>query len=273
MDLMIVQATLGLAGASIQNALLYNHILEANRQLRTSNERLGELDRLKSEFLSNLNHELRTPLATVLGALQCLEGAVPGPEQLRSLVRMALQKAEHLRDLVENLLMFSDVSTNRMPFHLETLDVRETLVPWYEARVPGITSELREFTYTHARDLPRATFDPQRLAQILDELVENALKFTPKGCCLRLDVSARQEAGRRWVALSLSDNGPGIPAERMESLFNSFEQVDGSLTRTVGGLGVGLAFCKRLAERMDCVLQASSTLGEGTTFTLLLPAA
>ncbi|HVP40142.1 MAG TPA: histidine kinase dimerization/phospho-acceptor domain-containing protein [Candidatus Saccharimonadales bacterium] len=100
-DLNVAQSTLGIAGVSIQNALLYQRVQEANRQLRVSNERLGELDRLKSEFLSNLNHELRTPMATVLASLQCLEGGIPEADPLRGLVQTASRNAERMACVLE----------------------------------------------------------------------------------------------------------------------------------------------------------------------------
>ncbi len=272
-ELDVLQAILGVVGASLLNGRLYNRVLETNRRLSASNERLYEADRLKSEFLRNVNHELRTPLTVVIGALDCLmlAGVGSGPE--RSLMQAAQQNAQHLKGLVENLLTFSDAVNTRLPVHLVTADVHDALASFCARRHAGVAASLRELTYVHEEGLPPARFDPMRLSQILDELVDNALKFTPHGSHLALTAGRATADGREWVRLEFSDDGPGIPAGRLESVFHSFEQVDGSTTRAAGGLGMGLAFARQLAERMGARLTVASAVGKGTTFTLLLPTA
>jgi signal transduction histidine kinase len=272
-DLEVLKATLGIVGASLENVRLYNRVLEANRQLSLTNERLHELDQLKSEFLCNVNHELRTPLTVVIGALECLVGGSQAEGLAQRVLHDAQENAMRLKSLVENLLTFSDAANARLPIQLVSADVRETLRPYCARRLPGITEGLRELSYVPAEDLPPARFDPQRLLQILDELVDNAIKFTPRGSHLRLSVTRASVDGAEWVRIEFADDGPGIPPARTDSIFRSFEQVDGSATRKVGGLGMGLAFAQQLAERMGSRLSAASTLGSGTTFTLLLPTA
>jgi len=109
--------------------------------------------------------------------------------------------------------------------------------------------------------------------QILDELLDNAVKFTPRGSRIELGAACMREDGKEWVEIEVRDDGPGIASERMDAVFRSFEQGDGSMTRQVGGLGMGLAFARELAERMGGRLVAESVIGKGSTFRLRLPVA
>jgi signal transduction histidine kinase len=273
-DLAIIQTALGMVSASLHNTLLNRRLSESNRQLQRSNVHLQELDRLKTEFISNVNHEIRTPVAVVIASLECLS-ALPYDQPAHDLLDAALVKARQLESLLENLLSFSEAINERLPCHSEPEDIAALVHAYYEERLPGITAELREFSCQAAAELPRGLVDRQRLHQILDQLLDNAIKFTPRGAHIRLEVGcaphAPHEGGQR-IRVTVADNGPGIPPERMASLFESFEQVDGSSTRGVGGLGIGLAFAQQLARRMDCALQAASELGHGATFELLIPA-
>jgi len=272
-DLQTVDAALGVAGMWLQNTRLYNRMLENNRQLRLTNERLLELDRLKSQFISNVNHELRTPLAVVMATLECLVEQRSLEPGARELVGGALGKSRDLKGLIENLLTLSDAASGRLPIRIETHDVAAVLRAFYAERVPGVTETLRQFSCQLSPGLPPARCDRQLLLQILNELVDNALKFTPRGSHLLLRAECMEEADRMGLEVELSDDGPGIPSDRIDSLFRSFEQVDGSSTRNVGGLGIGLTFARQLAKRMDAELTVRSTLGQGAAFTLLLPLA
>src|SRR5258706_9789953 len=139
--------------------------------------------------------------------------------------------------------------------------------------MPGITAEPRERTLERAPRLPPARFDAARLRQVLDQLVDNTVKFTPPGTRIRLESHPLREAARDWVCIRVCDNGPGIPGEHLPHLFDAFRQLDGSMTRSVGGLGLGLALARQLVGAMGGQLEAESELGRGATFSVLLPAA
>jgi signal transduction histidine kinase len=272
-NLQVLEAALGFVAVSLQNARLYTLARESNRRLRATNEHLSELDRLKTEFLSNVNHELRTPLAVVLATLECVvDQGVPDASTQELLVG-SLEQSRKLHQLIENLLMFSEVRNARLAIHAIPDDVGTVLDACLEERLPGVTAGLREMTYRCDENLPKARFDRQRLLQIMNELIDNAVKFTPRGSRIELSAERWSDNGTDWVRIEMRDNGPGIPPQRMDSLFKSFEQVDGSATRTVGGLGMGLAFANELGERMGCRLSATSTFGHGSTFRILLPVA
>jgi signal transduction histidine kinase len=272
-DLQVLETALGMVAASLQSAMLFKRVQESNRQLRVSNERLKEMDRLKTEFLSNVNHELRTPLAVVTASLECLTGVVPDDTQGRALLEGAIRKSRDLQHIIENLLRFSDMMGARLPVDPVVGEIRPVLERFVRDREPGVATALHILTFEPPEPLPPAQFDPQRLQQILDELMDNALKFTPAGSHLRLRaIGAPVEDGVE-IRIELQDDGPGIPREHLSRLFHPFVQVDGSAVRTVGGLGLGLAFASQLAQRMGCRLQADSTPGRGSTFSLILPSA
>jgi len=272
-ELQALQTSLGMVGVALHNTKLYNRLLENNRQLRLANENLMELDRLKSEFLSNVNHELRTPLTVVIASLQILLDKAPHDPETGEFLTAALSEALSLKGSLENLLDFSDLTRNRVQFQLETGDVASTLRTYFEERLPGVTHGLRELAFHAAPDLPLARFDRQRLLQLVDALVDNAVKFTPEGTRIEIRVSPDEAHDDSRIRIDVTDDGPGIPPEHMKDLFDSFSQVDGSATRRVGGMGLGLAFANRLAERMNGVLAARSEPGTGSTFSLFLPVA
>lgn len=272
-ELQALQTSLGMVGVSLHNAKLYNRLLENNRQLRLANENLMELDRLKSEFLSNVNHELRTPLTVVIASLQILLEKGPEDVETGEFLRAALAEAQSLKGSLENLLDFSDVTRNRVAFQLERGDVAATLRAYFEERLPGITQGLRELTFQAAPDLPPARFDRHRLLQLIDALVDNAVKFTPEGARIEIRVSTDESDAGCRIRIDVADDGPGIPRDHMKDLFDSFSQVDGSATRRVGGMGLGLAFAHQVAHRMNGALTATSEPGAGSTFSLFLPTA
>jgi signal transduction histidine kinase len=271
-DLQILQAALGIASVALQNARLHGQMMEVNRQLLASNAHLQEVDGLKSEFLRNVNHELRTPLAVVMATLECVIQAGSNEHRIQSILEGAFECARHLNELLENLLTYSSAVHERMTIELADENLADLLKDYCDQRRPGVTASLRELDFSCEPELPAVRCDRQRLLQILDQLVDNALKFTPSDSRLRLWVGAQRESGEHWVRVEFSDDGPGIPRDRIHAVFNSFEQADGSPTRAVGGLGMGLALARELAERMGCRLDVRSDHGRGATFTLLIPA-
>jgi signal transduction histidine kinase len=260
-----------MVGVALQNTALYNRQLEHIRQLRLANENLLELDRLKSEFLRNVNHELRTPLTVVLTYLSVLlEQHQPG-SLTHEFLTVAFDKSTTLKGLLENLLELSAAAQDRLVLDTVVGDVTATLEAYYAERLPGVTQGLREFTYIAAADLPRVRYDRQRLVEIVNAFVENAEKFTRPGAQITLRVDSVIEDDQPWIRISVQDDGPGIPAERIPVLFQSFRQVDGSPTREVGGMGIGLALAERVATKMGGRVTVVSEIGVGSTFILWLP--
>jgi len=269
-ELQTLQTSLGMVGVALQNTQLYGSLLETIRQLRVANDGLKELDVAKSEFLRNVNHELRTPLTIVIASLQCVLDQPEVDTQRRELLGAAHQKAKQLKGLLENLLAYSAATQGQLDIRFEAGSVLPALATYFQSRLPGVTQGLREFTLDVAPDLPPVRFDRQRLVQIVEAIVDNAVKFTRPGAHITLRISRTDEGASPTVRVDVADDGPGIPDAAMATLFQPFRQVDGSMTREVGGMGLGLAFAKELAEKMDARLTVSSTVGRGSTFSLVL---
>ena len=270
-DMQALEAALGIVAVSLQNARFYNRAREANRQLRATNEHLSELDRLKTDFVSNVNHELRTPLAVVLASLDLVVAQGMAEPRMQALLEASLNQSKKLHGLIETLLSFSEMQSARFALTIAWDDAGATLESCVEDRRPGVSEGLRELTLRCVNALPRSRFDRARLLQIVNELIDNAIKFTPRGSHIEVRADTCNERHADWIRIVVADDGPGISAERIGAIFNSFEQGDGSMTRTAGGLGMGLAFARMLAERMGGQLTAESSLGQGCVFRLLLP--
>lgn len=271
LDLQVLQASAGLLGVALENTGLYNRLLESHRQLRVANNRMLELDRLKSEFLRNVNHELRTPLTVIMAYLDILMDGGVLEEQRATFLRTAADESQKLKALLEKLLDFSALSEDRFQANMIEGNPKDLSTTYYSERLPGVAEGLREFTFELADPLPVIHFDPHSVRVILDALVDNAVKFTPQGSHIRFKVDVRQVEGRQCVAFEVVDDGPGISAERLPHLFESFRQGDGSTTRKIGGMGIGLSLASKMAESMGGTLEAWSQPGKGTRLTLLLP--
>ncbi len=270
-ELDVLQASLNLLGVGFENTRQYNRAVESNRQLRETNEKLREVDELKSEFLRNTNHEVRTPLCIINGYLDMLHGNADLPPTCREHVDVLRQQVASLQGMLMNLIDYSKLMVDDLEVNVRHGDPVSALKSYYESRRPGIAVELREFKFSAASQLPGALCDPERVVQIVEALVENAVKYTPQGSHIHLRVDSEERDGTTWLAVRVEDDGPGIPAERLNRIFESFVQGDGSVTREVGGMGLGLSLARSLAEKMGGRLEVTSEIGRGTTFTLLLP--
>jgi signal transduction histidine kinase len=271
-ELGALQAALAMVGVAIQNMSYYNRLLENNRQLRLANEDLKNLDRLKSEFLQNVNHELRTPLTSIIAYVDCLLDPRIDGNHTGEFLKVVMEEALRLQGLLENLLAFSAVTDEKLSLSLTTGDVTVPLARYYQERLPGVSDGLRELVYAWDADVPPARYDEKRVIQIVDSLIDNAVKFTPEGSRIQLRARKAFLDGKLWACIEVEDDGPGIPRDRIPILFESFRQADGSSTRSVGGLGIGLALAKRLALAMDGQLNATSEIGRGSMFSVYLPA-
>jgi signal transduction histidine kinase len=249
------------AAVAIDNARLYE-------RLRESAARLAEADRRKDEFLATLAHELRNPLAPLRNGLESLRLAAGRPELAESARAMMERQLEHLVRLVDDLLDMIRNSTGKIELRREWSELGaivhsalETLRPLIERS--GHRLELRlpgEPVYLEA--------DPVRLAQVFCNLLSNAVKYTERGGTIVL-AAAR---GSREVEVSVRDNGIGIPPAMLPCVFELFTQVDGSLEKAHGGLGIGLTIVKRLVELHGGSVEARSEgLGKGSEFVVRLP--
>jgi signal transduction histidine kinase len=273
LELKYASTAAGMLGVALDNTRLYHALLESHRQLRDANERMVDLDRLKAEFIQGVNHELRTPLAVIIGYASSLADAPGLDPKHRQAMNVVLDQGQKLNAMVQGLLDFSGVGSGSIDVRIEVGDPRPLLESYAEARRPGIVEGLREFQFDVDPQLPRARFDAKRLTQVLDALVDNAVKFTPRGSLLRLSAGGVRADDATWVQISVQDDGPGIPRHQLAGLFEPLRQGDGSTTRTVGGMGMGLALVRRLTEAMGGRVEVTSELGAGSAFRVRIPAA
>ncbi len=264
----------------------YNEIQNKNRELRTSYEKLRELDRLKSNFLAMISHELKTPLTSVIGysemLLEGMAGDVNGEQH--GYISTIKDKGESLLELIGSLLDMSKIEAGAMRLNITTLDIPGLLDAARSYVVPQASKKRLQLQLQTAGGLPSVTGDRDKLRQCIVNLLGNAVKFTPEGGYVRLSADVFRgvrrygpEAGRfgppeeRFLRIAVQDTGIGIPTDRIDKIFNSFYQVDNTITREYGGTGLGLAIVKRFMEAHNGEVWVDSQEGKGTRFSLLLP--
>jgi PAS domain S-box-containing protein len=246
-------------------------LAEAHQALRASEEALIEADRRKTEFLAMLAHELRSPLAPLSNALRIMRMR---PDDVTTVVgasEMAERQVAQLVRLVDDLLDVSRISRGKIELRMTRVELRsiaqhavETMRSPCEAMDQEVTVSLPPYpVYLIA--------DPARLAQVVGNLLSNACKFTPRGGRVRLCVTVDEQLGH--AIITVHDTGIGIAKDQLAGIFELFTQVDSSLERSQGGLGIGLTLVRTLVQMHGGSVEASSEgIGKGSTFTVRIPA-
>lgn len=244
----------------VQAALLRERQTEMLRKLR-------ELDEMKSDFVAITSHELRTPLAAVRGFVNTLRRRMNAltPEETEEFLGIIDQQTDRLIRLVEDLLVVSRIEAGKLAFEPKLIEPATLLTEV----VRGLGEEASRVSISIAPAFPeRFLADPYRLGQILTNLLQNALKFSPE----RSPVALSADADGGDLAFAVRDQGTGIPSEEWERIFERFHQTDASTTRRAEGAGLGLYITKRLVEAMGGSIEVDSEPGRGSTFTVRLPA-
>jgi signal transduction histidine kinase len=245
--------------------------LEAEEALRAAKETAEAGNRAKDRFLLAMSHELRTPLTVTMGMLD-LSLAEELPPTIRHYLDSARKSSETLLSLISDILDFAGIEQGHVALEEERFDLPECLRECVDALHPEATGKDLGLTLRLEPGLPQTVIgDRARLSQILRNVLDNAVRFTERG---RIDVSVAVGAVRekaREVTINVRDTGIGIPEETLEHLFQRFSQADMSLTRRFHGAGLGLAISRGLVERMAGRIEAKSTEGQGSTFSIVIP--
>lgn len=272
LDQVITEQILQLHSAlQLSNRQLEQRVQERTRELQQALTKLAELNQLKSNFISNVSHELRTPLTHIKGYLDLLADRSLGEltEDQSDAINVLLKAENRLEQLIEELIQFSLAASDQFTLVLERFDIQkmvETTVAQSleKANKRGVLIEkiLKD-------DLLLVNADEEKITWVLLELLDNAIKFTPKGG--KVEIETRSDQG--MVFISIFDTGIGIPEERISEIFEPFHQLDGSVTRRYGGVGLGLSLVQKIIEAHGSSIEVQSEVGIGSRFEFfLLPA-
>jgi PAS domain S-box-containing protein len=228
------------------------------------------LDRMKDEFISTVSHELRTPLATLRASLGLISsGALDRrPEKQRQMIEMAIGNCDRLVRLVNDILDFDKMENGRLPLQRVSVPAIDLLRRAADVAHSAATAAHISFRVEASKAVAFA--DPDRILQVLNELVSNAIKFSAAHTVVRLGA---EKSGEDGICFVIEDQGRGIAPEKIEHIFDRFQQGDASDSRALGGTGLGLALCRGIIEQHSGRIWVESTPGKGSRFLFTLPAA
>jgi len=251
------------------NRGLEQRVKQHTRALQNALNKLQELNRLKTNFISNVSHELRTPLTHIKGYVELLSDASLGPltRHQTEALQVINKATARLENLIDDLIKFSETSKGEFslklsPVALKALANKVIAHVFPKAEERNIFIDL-DIPHT----LPPVLADDENITSVLLQLADNAIKFTPPGG--EIKITARQNGDK--VTVAVIDNGIGISEENLRDIFEAFRQIDGSATRRYGGTGLGLALVKRILDAHEAKIEVQSVVGKGSRFAFSLP--
>jgi two-component system, OmpR family, phosphate regulon sensor histidine kinase PhoR len=229
---------------------------------------LRRLEQVRKDFVANVSHELRTPLTAINGYLEALQDVAYGtPEQRDRFLEIIRMNTHRLNLIISDLLLLSKIESGQMPLHLEPILLSDLVQRTVGLLNPLIEQKQHRMVVEVPKDLPSVLGDQQRLTEILSNLLDNAIKYTPNQGTITISATAKE----RSVELSISDTGVGIPPQDLPRIFERFYRVDKARSRELGGTGLGLAIVKHLVEAHGGTVRVESVAGGGTCFRIMLP--
>ena len=233
---------------------------------------IRRLERVRRDFVANVSHELRTPLTAIQGfAETLLRGALDEPENSRRFVEIIRDHAWRLARLTEDLLKLSLIEAGKLELELRPISVASVVEQCAETVRLKLTEKRQSLTVTVCEPPPLVRADSHALLDVLRNLLDNAIQYTPEDGHVAIRVFLAGAEGAEEVRIAVEDDGIGIPASSHDRIFERFYRVDAARSRKVGGTGLGLSISKHLAEGMGGRIELESQLGRGSTFTVVLP--
>jgi two-component system sensor histidine kinase BarA len=290
LDVMLFSGHKALLASSMHLASVtesYRQLAEKNAGLQAANERLRELDRLKSNLLATVSHELRTPLTSIIGYSEMLREGISGPlnPEQRDFVATIHEKGTQLLELISGLLDLSKMEAGTLTLRRAPVDLRPIVVDVLQTLAPMARSRDVQLQGECEPGMPTLLGDANRLRQVILNLADNALKFTPRGGQVNVRVrmttmSPENTEGAGLVLLAarqlaaeitVTDTGVGIPDEEKARIFEPFYQVDSGSTREVGGTGLGLSIVQRLVQGHQGTIRVEDNYPTGAKMVVVIP--
>ncbi|NPV84767.1 MAG: hypothetical protein HPY45_01990 [Anaerolineae bacterium] len=252
------------------NQQLERRVKERTIELQQALQKLSELNQLKANFVANISHELRTPLTHIKGYLELLIDSTLGPltEEQTQALKVMRQASSRLEKLIEDLILFSAAERGKIQLALAKFDVGILCKKVAKNRLENAQKKNIALHVKIAPTLPQIEADQEKIAWAVDQLLDNAIKFTPEGG--KVTLTAHEENGA--IIIAVSDTGIGMPNDKLKEIFEPFHQLDSSSTRKYGGTGLGLALVAKIVEAHNANIRVRSEVGKGSVFKLVLKA-
>ena len=247
------------------NRTLERRVDERTSELQKALERVSELSQLKANFISNISHELKTPLTHVKGYIELLISESLGPisDEQKHALQVSQQASHKLEGLIEDLIMVSLASRGELSIKLDDMDIRRIVSLAVKSFADKAKNREIELKTDIDENVPFVQGDSQKIGWVLGQLIDNGIKFTSTGGSVV--VSLKRE-GENLVIVSVTDTGIGIGPNEIKDIFEPFHQVDGSSTRRYGGTGLGLSLVRQIIEAHGSMIEVQSVEGRGSLF-------
>jgi signal transduction histidine kinase len=260
------------AAVAIKNATLFRDLQERTRDLEVANDRLTQLDKLKSGFLSNVSHELKTPLTAIRVLIDNMLDGFTGslnPKQTHYVIGIK-ESTDRLRRLIHDLLDISVIESGRMELKMAQFSVPSLIREVAAVLTPVAQEKSISLVLPSMNGDLIAWADRDKITQVLTNLISNAVKFTPSSG--KVELAFVKSGNGAWIQVAVSDTGPGIAPEEARLIFDEFYQISQPHQEKIQGVGLGLAICKKLIKLHGGKIYVVSTVGQGSTFYFTVPA-